>query len=80
MPADALTDGILMQFPKSSARNTEDERSTTMGMILLVVLILLLVGALPTWPHSKSWGYFPSGGLGLVLLILLVLLLTGRLH
>lgn len=51
-----------------------------MGMILLVVLILLLVGALPTWPHSKSWGYFPSGGLGLVLLILLVLLLTGRLH
>ncbi|MHB8894124.1 MAG: DUF3309 family protein [Candidatus Geothermincolia bacterium] len=51
-----------------------------MGMILLVVLILLLVGALPTWPHSKSWGYFPSGGLGLVLLILLVLLLMGRLH
>lgn len=51
-----------------------------MGMILLVILILLLVGALPTWPHSKNWGYFPSGGLGLVLLILLVLLLMGRLH
>ncbi len=51
-----------------------------MGLILLIVLILLLVGALPTWPHSKSWGYFPSGGLGLVLLILLVLLLMGRLH
>lgn len=51
-----------------------------MGMILLVVLILLLVGALPAWPHSKSWGYFPSGGLGLVLLILLVLLLMGRPH
>ena len=50
-----------------------------MGMILLVILILLLVGALPTWPHSKSWGYYPSGGLGLVLLILLVLLLMGRL-
>ena len=49
-----------------------------MGMILLVVLILLLVGALPTWPHSKSWGYYPSGGLGLVLLILLVLVLMGR--
>jgi hypothetical protein len=49
-------------------------------MILLVVLILLLVGALPTWPHSKSWGYYPSGGLGLVLLILLVLLLMGRLR
>lgn len=51
-----------------------------MGMVLLVVLILLLVGALPTWPHSKSWGYYPSGGLGLVLLILLVLFLMGRLH
>jgi len=50
-----------------------------MGTILLVVLILLLVGALPTWPHSKSWGYYPSGGLGLVVLILLILLLTGRL-
>ena len=50
-----------------------------MGMILLVVLILLLVGALPTWPHSKNWGYYPSGGLGLVVLILLVLLLMGRL-
>ena len=51
-----------------------------MGLILLIVLVLLLVGALPTWPHSKNWGYFPSGGLGLVLLILLVLLLMGRLH
>lgn len=50
-----------------------------MGTILLVILILLLVGALPTWPHSKSWGYYPSGGLGLVLLILLILLLMGRL-
>ena len=51
----------------------------TMGTILLVILILILVGALPTWPHSKSWGYYPSGGLGLVVLILLVLLLMGRL-
>lgn len=50
-----------------------------MGAILLVVLILFLVGALPTWPHSKGWGYYPSGGLGLVVLILLILLLTGRL-
>jgi hypothetical protein len=46
--------------------------------ILLIVLILLLVGALPTWPHSRSWGYYPSGGLGLILLILLILLLLGR--
>jgi len=49
-----------------------------MGIILIVILILVLVGALPTWPHSKSWGYFPSGGLGLVLLILVFLMLMGR--
>lgn len=51
----------------------------SVGTILLVILILILVGALPTWPHSKSWGYFPSGGIGLVVLILLILVLTGRL-
>ena len=44
-----------------------------MGMILIVILILVLVGALPTWPHSRSWGYYPSGGLGLILLILIIL-------
>jgi hypothetical protein len=49
-----------------------------MSTILIVILILLLIGALPRWPHSRSWGYFPSGGLGLVLLILLLLLLMGR--
>lgn len=48
-----------------------------MSTILLIILILLLVGALPTWPHSKSWGYYPSGGLGLVVVILLILLLLG---
>jgi len=48
------------------------------GTILLVILILLLLGALPTWPHSRSWGYFPSGGLGLVVVILIILLLLGR--
>jgi hypothetical protein len=51
----------------------------TIGTILLIVLILILVGALPTWPHSKNWGYYPSGGLGLVVLILLVLVLMGQL-
>lgn len=51
----------------------------TLGTILLIVLILILVGALPTWPHSRHWGYYPSGGLGLVVLILLVLVLMGRL-
>jgi hypothetical protein len=50
----------------------------TLGTILLIVLVLLLLGAIPTWPHSRSWGYGPSGGLGLVLLIVVVLLLLGR--
>ena len=49
-----------------------------MNTIVLVVLILLLVGALPTWPYSANWGYYPSGGLGLLLLILLIMALTGR--
>ncbi len=51
----------------------------SIGTILLIVLILLLIGAIPSWPHSKGWGYGPSGGLGLVVIILIVLLLTGRL-
>jgi len=49
-----------------------------MVTILIVILVLALVGVLPTWPHSKNWGIYPSGGVGLVLLILLILLLTGR--
>jgi hypothetical protein len=48
------------------------------GPILLIVLILMLLGALPTWPHSRSWGYYPSSGLGLLVVILVVLLLLGR--
>ncbi len=51
----------------------------SLGTILVIVVILLLIGALPTWPHSKEWGYYPSGGLGLVLIILLILYLVGRL-
>ena len=49
-----------------------------MGTILLVILVLMLLGAIPAWPHSRSWGYYPSGGLGLLVIILLILLLTGR--
>ncbi len=51
----------------------------SIGTILLIVLVLLLIGVIPSWPHSKGWGYGPSGGLGLVLIIVIVLLLTGRL-
>jgi hypothetical protein len=49
-----------------------------LGTIVLVLLILMLLGAIPAWPHSRNWGYAPSGGLGIVVIILLVLLLTGR--
>ena len=51
----------------------------TLGTILLIVVVLMLIGAFPAWPHSRSWGYYPSGGIGIVLIILIVLLLTGRL-
>lgn len=50
----------------------------SLGTIVLIVLILILLGVIPTWPHSRSWGYAPSGGLGLVLVIVLILVLMGR--
>ena len=50
----------------------------SIGMILLIVLVLALVGVIPTWPHSSSWGYGPSGGIGLVLLVIVILLLLGK--
>ena len=50
----------------------------SLGTILLIILILLLIGAIPTWPYSTGWGYYPSGGLGLVLIIVLILVLMGR--
>jgi len=49
-----------------------------LGLLLVVVLILFVIGALPAWPHSRNWGYFPTGGLGLVLVVVVVLLLMGR--
>jgi Protein of unknown function (DUF3309) len=50
----------------------------SLGMILLIVLVLALLGAIPTWPHSRQWGYYPSGGIGLVLLIIVILLVLGK--
>ena len=50
----------------------------SLGTILLIVLVLLLIGAIPAWPHSRSWGYGPSGGLGLIVVVILILLLMGR--
>jgi len=55
------------------------EAYMSIGTILLIILILILVGALPSWPHSRNWGYYPSGLVGIVVLILLIMLLTGRL-
>jgi hypothetical protein len=54
------------------------ERSMSLGTVLLIILILILLGALPTWPYSSGWGYYPSGGIGIVLIIVLILLLLGR--
>jgi hypothetical protein len=54
------------------------KEKNAMGIILIIILVLLLIGVLPTWPHSKSWGPYPSGGIGLILLILIILLLLGR--
>ncbi len=51
-----------------------------MGLILLVILLILLIGAVPAWPYSRGWGYYPSGGLGLVLIIIIVLFLLGYFH
>ena len=50
----------------------------TLGTILLIILILLLIGALPAWPYSRDWGYYPTGGLGLILIIILIIVLQGR--
>jgi hypothetical protein len=58
--------------------NIAQRNNLMLGTILLVVLILMLLGALPTWPHSRNWGYYPSGGAGLLLVIIIVLLLLGR--
>jgi hypothetical protein len=54
------------------------ERRNVMGLILLIVLVVLALGAVPSWPYSRNWGYGPSGGVGLILLIVLILVLTGR--
>jgi uncharacterized protein DUF3309 len=62
----------------STKRKKRGEGKNVMGVILVVILVIVLIGALPTWNHSKSWGPYPSGGIGLILLILIILLLLGR--
>jgi hypothetical protein len=59
-------------------RYIKPSQEAHVGTILLIILVLLLIGAFPSWPHSRSWGYYPSGGVGLILLIVVILLLSGR--
>jgi hypothetical protein len=65
--------------PGHGSTHDFEEKIMSLGTILLIVLILLLIGAIPSWPHSQGWGYGPSGGLGLVVLIVIVLLVMGKL-
>jgi hypothetical protein len=74
----AAAAGIILT-PASNLNRNIERNVMSVGTILLVILILMLIGAFPAWPHSRNWGYYPSGGLGLVVLILLILVLTGRL-
>jgi hypothetical protein len=68
-----------LKLPQQDSRTARIcGKENMLGTILIVVLILMLIGALPTWPHSRNWGYYPSGGLGMIVLILVVLLLLGQ--
>jgi hypothetical protein len=69
---------IAPDLKRQFTHTTTEESTMSLGTILLIVLILMLIGAFPAWPHSKGWGYGPTGGLGLVVVVVLVLLLMGR--
>ena len=82
-PPVALRGGVPRRFDYSEPRihhagRIERQGDSMLGTILIVVLILMLLGALPAWPYSRAWGYYPTGGLGLVLLIIIILVLVGR--
>jgi hypothetical protein len=74
----ASTQWNFYRGPTFSARLERSEDNNMLGTILIIILILLLIGALPTWPYSSGWGYYPGGGLGLVLIIVVILVLIGR--
>jgi hypothetical protein len=65
-------------YRRSMGKNLGRREAFMLGTILIIILILALIGALPTWGHSRSWGYYPSGGLGLILVIIIILVLLGR--
>jgi hypothetical protein len=64
-------------IPRVASPNTQRQGAHAMSLILIIILLIILFGALPTWPYSRGWGYYPSGGLGLVLVIVIILLLLG---
>jgi hypothetical protein len=68
----------LLSLARRFTTGLDRSEETMLGTILIIVLILLLIGALPTWPYSGGWGYYPGGGLGLILIIVIVLVLVGR--
>ncbi|MEE3623847.1 DUF3309 domain-containing protein [Nitrospirillum sp. BR 11752] len=70
---------VIMIFHDRNAFRFRREAAMNLGTIILIILILFLIGALPTWPHSVHWGYYPAGGLGTVIVIVLILILIGRL-
>jgi Protein of unknown function (DUF3309) len=67
-----------LQPERIEAPSQEEKESAMIGTVLIVILVLALVGALPAWPYSRSWGYYPTGGLGLILMILIILMLLGQ--
>jgi hypothetical protein len=78
---DSRLPELLVPFAVLATPNLQffrQEIAMSVGTILLIILVILLLGALPTWPYSTAWGYYPSGGLGLVLVIVLILILLGR--
>jgi hypothetical protein len=77
---DLIFDGTLARVCVSHVRGfwVGFEETVMLGTILIIILILLLIGALPTWPYSSGWGYYPGGGLGLILIIVVILVLVGR--
>lgn len=78
---DALSNELGRAAPRITTgvtRQHDSRKENAMSLILLIVLVIIVIGALPSWPYSRGWGYYPSGGLGLILLILLILLLMGR--
>jgi hypothetical protein len=74
-----MSAGTVVAFTWTSNEQLRIRPEDGMSTLVIILLVLLLVGALPSWPYSSGWGYYPSGGLGLVLLIVLILALTGRL-